>query len=197
MTGGVLGSTSLETVVIEAMAERLLRPERLQQLLAHLLDESSSAVRERQAHLKALRTERSRIDRAIQNMFDFIEQGIVSPRDADFTARLANQRARRADLEHEILLVERQLSTADRRVTPEAIGRLGEVILTKLSSQDPVLRRGYARRLIHKVVVATDTITITGPIKPLEIAANGDPDQQTPIVPSIDRKWCRLQDSNL
>lgn len=101
---------------------------------------------------------------AIQNMFDFIEQDIVSPRDADFTARLAAQRTRRADLEQEILLVERQLSTADRRVPSEAVERLGEAILTKLRSDDHVVRQGYARRLIIKVVVAADTITITGPI---------------------------------
>ena len=179
------------------MADRLLRPERLQELLANLLDESSSAVRERQAHLKALRTERTRVEGAIQNMFDFIEQGVGSPRDADFTARLANQRTRRADLEQEILLIERQLSNVDRRVTPEAINRLGEVIPTKLRSQDSSVRQGYARRLIEKVVVAPGTITIIGPIKPLEFAAHEDPAPRAPTVPSLDREWCRLQDSNL
>lgn len=188
---------ALETIVIDALAERLFRPERLRALLANLLDDSSSAVRERQAHLKALRTERTRVEGAIQNMFDFIEQGIVSPRDADFTARLANQRTRRADLEQEILLVERQLSTADRQITPEAVDRLGEVILARLRSDDSSVRQGYARRFIEKVVVTPTTITITGPIKPLEIAANDDPSRGTPKVPSLDREWCRLQDSNL
>jgi site-specific DNA recombinase len=187
----------LETIVIDAMADRLLRPERLQALLANLLDDSSAAVRERQAHLKALRTERTRVEGAIQNMFDFIEQGIVSPRDVDFTARLANQRTRRADLEQEILLVERQVSTADRRVTPEAIDRLGEIILTNLRSQDSSVRQGYARRFIDKVVVSTDTITITGPIKPLELAANDDTSPGAPKVPSLDREWCPEEDSNL
>ena len=187
----------LESVVIDAMAERLLRPDRLQDLLANLLDDSSAAVSERQAHLKALRTERTRIEGAIQNMFDFIEQGIVSARDTDFTARLAAQRTRRADLEQEILLVERQLSSSDHRVTPEAVARLGEVILTKLRSEDQVLRQGYARRFISKVVVAPDVITIMGPMKSLEIAANGDPEQIAPAVPSSAREWCRLQDSNL
>ncbi len=188
---------ALETIVIDALADRLLRPERLRVLLAGLLDESSAAVRERQAHLKALRTERTRVERAIQNMFDFIEQGIVSPRDADFTARLANQRSRRADLEQEIVLVERQLSTADRRITPEAIDRLGEVVLAKLRSDNSNVRQGYARRFIEKIVVTPTTITITGPIKPLELAANDDPEQKAPAVPSLDREWCRLQDSNL
>jgi site-specific DNA recombinase len=195
--GTSIRDEKLETIVIDAIAERLLRPERLQLLLANLLDDSSAAVRERQAHLKALRTERTRVEGAIQNMFDFIEQGVVSPRDADFTARLAAQRTRRADLEQEILLVERQLSTVDRRVTPEAIGRLGEVILTKLRSDDPTARQGYARRFIARVVVAPQRITITGPIKPLEMAANGVPDQQAPMVPPIDREWCRVQDSNM
>lgn len=69
---------ALETIVIDAMADRLLRPERLQALLANLLDDSSSAVRERQAHLKALRTERTRVEGAIQNWYDFIDRGVFS-----------------------------------------------------------------------------------------------------------------------
>lgn len=188
---------ALETIVIDAMAERLLKPDRLRKLLANLLDDSSAAVRDRQAHLKALRTERTRTEGAIQNMFDFIEQGIVSSRDADFTARLANQRTRRADLEQEILLVERQLSTAARQISPEAIDRLGEVLLAKLKSDDSSVRQGYARRFIDKVVVSPAAITITGSIKPLELAANDDSEKMAPMVPSLDREWCRLQDSNL
>lgn len=187
---------ALETIVIDAMADRLLRPERLQALLANLLDDSSSAVRERQAHLKALRTERTRVEGAIQNWYDFIDRGVFSSSDADFTTRLANQRKRRADLEQEIMLVERQLSTADRRVTPEAVERLGEVILARLRSDDSCVRQGYARRFIEKVVVAPTTITITGSIKLLELAADGDSAQRAPIVPSLDREWCRLQAYN-
>lgn len=121
-------------------------------------------------------------------MFDFIEQ--VSPRDAEFTARLASQRTRRADLEQEILLVERQLSTADRRVTPDAIDRPGEVILTKLRSEDSNAGQGYARWFIDKVVVAPGTITITGSIKPLEHAASDDTNQRAFMVSSLDREWC-------
>ena len=196
MPGHQHADHALETIVIDAMADRLFRPERLRTLLVNLLDENSAAVRERQTHRKALRTERTRVG-AIQNMFDFIEQGIVSPRDADFTTRLANQRTRRADLEQEIVLVERQLSASDRRVTPEAVDRLGEVVLAKLRSRDSSVRQGYARRFIDKVVVTPTTITITGPIKPLELAANDDPDGKAPMVPSLDREWCRLQDSNL
>lgn len=152
---------------------------------------------ERQAHPKALRTERTRVEGAIQNMFDFIEQGIVSARDTDSSARIASHRTRRADLEQEFRQVERQLSAVDRRVNQQAVERLGEGILDKLRSREPTVRQGYARRFIAKLVVAPDLIPITGPVKPLKIAASGDPEQVAPAVSSPDRKWCRLQDSNL
>lgn len=100
-------------------------------------------------------------------------------------------------MEQEILLIERQLSGAERRVTPEAVARLGEVIAAKLRSDTPALRQGYARRFIDKVVVAPGIITITGSVKALELAVNGDPERVAPAVPSSAREWCRLQDSNL
>lgn len=194
--GNSIRDNELEAIVVDAMAERLLQPDRLRELLANLLDDSSSAVRERQVQLKALRTERTRVDAAIQNMFDFIEEGVVSARDKEFSGRLAAQKTRRASLEQEIALVERQLSVSDRRVTPEAVERLGDIILTKLRSSDYAVRQGYARRFIDKVVVAPESITISGPVKNLELALNGNPEHQAPMVPTFAREWCRLRDSN-
>ena len=70
-------------------------------------------------------------------MFDDIGQEIVTARDADFTSRLAAQRYRRADIESEIVLIKRQRSSAERRVTPEAVARFGGVISQKLRSEYP------------------------------------------------------------
>lgn len=78
----------------------------------------------------------------------------------------------------------------DRRVTPDAIDRLGELILTKLRFEDSNVHQGYMRRFIDKVVFAPGTITITGSIKPLELAANDDTNQWAPMVPSSAREWC-------
>jgi hypothetical protein len=93
---------------------------------------------------------------------EFVGSGVVSARNVDFITRLAAQRVRRADLEHEIVLVARQVSTVDRRVMPADLARLSEVIALKLRPDEPALRQGYARRLEAEVVVAPDVITIFG-----------------------------------
>ena len=68
--------------------------------------------------------------------------------------------------------------------------------MVTLQSGDHAVCQGYARRFIDKVVVAPGTITIGGPIKPLALAPDYDPDQQAPPVPSLDREWCGREDSN-
>lgn len=184
---------ALETVVIEALADRILRPERLKVVLSDLLDQSIGATQERREHLTALKTERTRVGVAMQNMFDFIEQGVVSARDADFASRLAGNRARRHDLDQNIALVEQQLSAERRVITPEAVGRLGDVLVSKFRQADSSVRQGYARRFINEVVVAADLITITGSVKALERAASNGPEAQAPLVPSSAREWCATQ----
>ena len=186
----------LETIVVDALEQRLLLPERLQTLLANMLDRSDAMTQALRDRAQALRTERTNVDGKIRNMIGFIEAGAASPDDRDFVDRLAVNRARRSQLDQEIKQVEQQMGMNRREVTPEAVARLGEVIATKLRAPDPYVRQGYARRFIDKVVVTRDAITITGQNRPLEMAALSGPDNVGPMVPSIAREWCRLGDSN-
>ena len=55
---------------------------------------------------------RSRLDGAIQNMYDLIEQSVADPRAADFRARLTAPRTRCADPVQEIVLVRHRLSSS-------------------------------------------------------------------------------------
>ena len=189
--------SKLEPILIDALADRLLKRERLNELLAGLLDASSSAVAERKAQLKALRTEHTRVDGGIKNMWSFVKSGTVTSEDDDFKREYASEKDRRAHLAQEIALLEQQLSSGTRKITPTMVDRLGEVILAKLRSTDAHVRQGYARRFIEKVIVAPDKITIFGPVRALEIAASGNPGDMAPLVPPNDREWCPEEDSNL
>jgi site-specific DNA recombinase len=187
---------ALETIVVDALEQRLLSPERLRALLAKMLDRSETVTQALRDRAQALRTERTNVDGKIRNMIGYIEADKASADDRDFVDRLAVNRARRNQLDQEIKQVEQQMSMDRREVTPEAVARLGEVIATKLRAPDPYVRQGYARRFIEKVVVTPDTITITGQNRPFEMAALNGPDNVGPMVPSIAREWCRLGDSN-
>ena len=187
----------LEAVVISALEERILKPEHLEHLLADMLDRSESALHDLRARLAALRTERTAVEGRIRNIVGFIEAGAASADDREFVERLTVNRARRAQLDQDIARLELQLTTSRPVVTSDAVARLGEVIARKLRAPDPYVRQGYARRFIDKVVVTTDTVTISGSKRPFENAVIDGPEHEAPMVPSIAREWCRLQDSNL
>ena len=73
--------------------------------------------------------------------------------------------------------------------------RFGADLQRKLRAPDPYIRQGYARRFIDKVLVTADTVTISGAKRPFENAVIDGPEHEAPMVPSIAREWCRLQDS--
>ena len=181
----------LEPIVVDALEQRLLKPERLQLLLASMLDRSETTTRALRDRLQALRTERTNVDGKIRNMIGFIEAGAASPDDRDFVERLAFNRARRTQLDEEIKQLDQQMGIDRREVTPEAVTRLGEIIAAKLRAPDPYVRQGYARRFIDKVVVTSDTITIMGRNRPFEEAVLKGAENVGPMVPSIAREWCR------
>jgi site-specific DNA recombinase len=182
---------------VDAFEQRLLKPERLQILLANLLDRSETTTRALRDRLHALRTQRTNVDGKIKNMIGFIEAGGASPDDRDFVDRLATNRARRAQLDEEIKQVDKQMGMDRREVTPDAVARLSEVIAANLRAPDPHIREGYPRRFIDKVVVTPNTITIMGRNRPFEEAVLNGPENVGPMVPSIAREWCPEEDSNL
>lgn len=194
--GVSIRDTALETIVVDALEQRLLKPDRLEQLLADMLDRSEGAFKELRDRLAAVRAERTAVEGRIRNIIGFIEAGAASADDREFVERLTVNRARRAQLDQDIARLELQLTSKRPVVTSDAIARLGEVIARKLRAPDPYVRQGYARRFIDKVVVTTDTVTISGFNRPFETAIIDGPEHGAPVVPSIAREWCRLGDSN-
>jgi site-specific DNA recombinase len=188
---------ALESVVISALEERMLKPENLEHLLADVLDSSESALHDPRARLAALHTERTAVEGRIRNIVGFIEAGAASADDREFVESLTVNRARRAQLDQDIARLEPQLTRGRPVVTSNAVARLGEIISRKLCAPDPYVRQGYARRFIDKIVATTDTVTISGRKCTFENAVIDGTEHEAPIVPSIARKWCPEEDSNL
>ncbi|WP_239807199.1 hypothetical protein [Croceicoccus hydrothermalis] len=75
--------------------------------------------------------------------------------------------------------------------------KFSQQLSAKIHDEDRTLRSAYLRMLVSEVRVSKDRVTITGSKSVLERGlAKGLPRLEG-SVPIFDRKWCRLQDSNL
>ena len=126
-----------------------------------------------------------------------MENGLASPSDRDFAERLTHHRQRIAALGADITAVERQLASSHRRITPEVIGRFGNLLRDGLRGKSPALRQAYVRLLIDEVTVEADTVRIRGSRRALERAVVATAAHGGAKVPSFAPEWRTRQDSNL
>ena len=128
---------------------------------------------------------------------ELVEQGLASPTDRDFAERLTVHRGRMASLTADIEAVERQLEPSRRTMTPEIVGRFGNMLRDGLRGDNPALRQAYVRLLIDQVVVEDEQVLISGSGKALERAVVATAAGTRKGVPIFAREWRARQDSNL
>lgn len=179
---------TLDRVVVDAVADHLTRPDRLNALLQTWLDRSVTAVSEREGELKRLRSRLTQLDGESARVIKLVRSGICSPDDPQIATELANIRAQRASAEADIAVVERQLEAGDRRITPAVVAEFGDLLGRKLRGPDPKVRREYIHLLVDRIEVGAREIRIRGRNSALERAVVAS---QTPgaVVPKAERKW--------
>ncbi|MGI4878215.1 MAG: recombinase family protein [Janthinobacterium lividum] len=186
----------VDAAVIDAVERLILAPDRIELLLAGLLEESNEALARRRADLGRLRAEKTRADAALTAIWQVIEAGAASALDADVAERMVRARGNIKRLGDEIRLIEDQSSMPSRRITPEIVARFADRVRSALRGSDPALRQGYVRLLISEVVLAGSELQIRGSKKALEAAVaarrNGDAE-----VLTFAQSWCARNDSNV
>jgi site-specific DNA recombinase len=187
----------LDSIVLTALEQRVLSPERLPKLLGAFLEQSDASDGKRRDELASLRTEKTNSMGALNRLYELVEQGLASPTDRDFAERLTHHRGRIASLTADIEGLERQLKSSQRAITPEIVGRFGNLLRDGLRGDNPALRQAYVRLLIDQVVVEDEQVLIRGSRKALERAVIATAASTRIGVPSFAREWRARQDSNL
>ena len=190
-----LPEKALDDIVIDAVGQRVLQPARLKKLLSNILEVSDVADARRRADLDQARKAKTRADTALRRLLELVEEGLMSAKDPVFAQRMAERRKEQSDLMTAIAGLERQTARGSRRITPDLVGRFGELLVDKLRSNDPALRKSYVRLLVDRVEVSTRGICISGSKAALEHAILSTNALST-RVPSFDREWCPGMDSN-
>ena len=62
------------------------------------------------------------------------------------------------------------MKSSQRSITPEIVGRFGDLLRNGLRGENPAMRQAYVRLLIDQVVVEEEQVRIRGSRKALERA---------------------------
>ena len=186
---------TLDTIVVGAVTDYLAQPERLTALLQTWLDRSGTAAAGRQADLKRLRGRLTQLEGESARVIKLVRNELCSPDDPQIAAELANIRAQRVSTEADITVLERQLNTGSRRITPEVLAGFGELLSRKLRGSDDKVRREYLHLLVDRVEVGDREIRISGRNAALQRAVIASQSRGA-TVPRAEREWCTRLDSN-
>ena len=184
----------LDSLVAEHIAERLLQPERLEEILASILDRRQERAERRREHIAELNKRAAETDLRLKRLYDAIETGVTELDDPALKERIASLKAIRdqaqADAARAAAMLE---SSAQQSVTPQMVQRFARRARERIRIDGGGYRRDHLRALAQRVEVADREVRIIGSksnlLQTLTAAAGVKP--ATPSVRSSVLKWRR------
>ncbi len=188
----------VDDAVIAAIEQRILGPERLRELLHHLLDRSDAARAERASRLSRLRARRTEAEATKARLWDAIEAGLADPRDPEVRQRLEARNLELSVLDEEIRALEAQdRDRPHRQITPDVLDRFARLMREALRGPDPHLRKSYLHMLVSEVRLSNEGLVIRGHTSDLEVMVARSAESDRRLVPTFAQRWRTREDSNL
>lgn len=185
----------LNDIVTDAVAERVLAPERLKPLLSETLQHSKANNQSVLSDLKTLRREVRDIETKIERLFDALTDGLVSD-SAAFKAQLAKLQNRKDEVIRLISMKDRALGMPAARLSNQQIEQFSTGLCALIQNGPAAFQKEYLGMVLSRVDVSGDEIRISGSKAVLAAAATAKKTGE-PGVPSFVPEWCTRQDSNL
>ncbi len=186
---------TLDTIVVNALIDKVFAADRLPALLSKILEVSDTAREQRLKELAQVKAQRTSAETAMSRLLSLVEQGLMTANDPSLAGRISEHRQTIAQSNQRTRLLEQLTSQSKPRITPAMIEKFGQMARNKLRSNDAMLRRNYVHMFVNRVVVGEGKIKVTGSKSQIEnalVAKLGT----TEVVPRFDRYWCPERDSN-
>ena len=152
----------LDRLVTDRLADRLLTPERVGDLLAGLMERQAAKNEDHATRLTALRAKISDAESRLGRLYAAIESGVADLSDQTLKDRVAAIKTERdlAQIAYDRAVTE---TNPRARITDEKIAKFVETMRSNVLAGDTPFRRAYIRSVIDQVEVDDDEIRIMGP----------------------------------
>jgi site-specific DNA recombinase len=110
----------LDSLVAEHIADRLLEPERLEEILASILDRRQERAERRREHIAELNKRAAETDLRLKRLYDAIEAGVADLDDPALKERIASLKAIRDQAQADAAMLER---SGQQAITPQMVQR--------------------------------------------------------------------------
>ncbi len=174
----------LDRLVTDRLADRLLTPERVGDLLAGLMERQAAKNEDHATRLTALRAKISDVESRLGRLYAAIESGLADLNDQTLKDRVAAVKTERdlAQIAYDRAVAE---TNPRARITDEKIAAFVETMRSNVLTGDTPFRRAYIRSVIDQVEVDDDEIRIwgrKGVLERLVAASGGSGRRECPVL---------------
>ncbi len=196
--GRSIPMAKLDDLVANHIADRLLQPDRLEEVLAAVLDRRQERSERRRQHIGELNKRATEADARLKRLYDAIEIGAADLNDPDLRERIAGLKATRDQAQVDAERAQATLQGSGQAITPAMLAKFGRTARERMRVDGGGYRRDHLRALAQRVEVADTEVRIMGStsnlLSTLVAAAGGK--SATHGVRSSVLKWRSRRDSN-
>lgn len=179
-TTGCSGMTvpmeKLDALVVDHLEERLLQPERLETILAAVLDRRQEQTERKRDHIGELNKRATESELRLKRLYDAIEAGVADLDDPALKDRIAGLKATRdqakADAERATAMI---ANSGSKAITSQMLAKFADTARQRIRLEGGGYRRDHLRALAQRVEVDVGEVRIMGSKSRLlqTLAANG------------------------
>lgn len=187
---------TVEAAVCEALAERVLSPEHVEELIEACV-EQARANSDVEIKMRAAQKAVLDAEAGLKRLYDGIASGVLDPTEPLLKEQVDGLKLRKVDAAATLNRYKVLKEAAFTPPSAEKVARFSQELRKRITEGDIPLRKAYIRALVERITMHNDHIEISGRKDLLASAAAKGSITPSGGVPSFVPEWCPEQESNL
>ena len=184
----------LDGIVMDAMLEKILVPDRLKLMLTELRKLQKAKTNDQEELQKPLNRELAEIQASTNRLYEAVEKGLL-PQDEFLQQRAQKLKARREEVIQELAGLKRQQAMPLDTLNPKRVDQFAKAMRSIMTERRNTTGKAYLRLLINEIRIKDNQATITGKNTALAFAMLENTKVDT-VVPTFVPNWLPDLDSN-